>query len=105
MTHTKVRGGETRQLTDTLSFDDLAKHDMLVVQVGSLYSGDEELGSIGVGAGVCHRQEERFVMFPGERLICELFSVDRLSPGPVSGGKITTLDHEPAQGDIYNRGI
>lgn len=95
----KIGGGKMRRLTYTLSFDDLTKHDMFAVEVWSLYGGDEELRSIGVGAGIRHRQEEWLFMFPRECLICELFPVDRLSAGSISSGKIATLDHEPVQRD------
>ena len=73
---------------------------MFVVEMGSCYGGDEELGSVGVGAGVGHGQEEWFLMFRGERFIFEFFTVDRLSASPVSGGEITALDHKPIQMDI-----
>lgn len=68
---------------------------MFPVEVRSLRGGDEELRSVGVGAGVSHGQEEWFIVFLWERLICELFAVDRLPTSPVSGSEITTLDHEP----------
>lgn len=42
-------------LTETLSFDDLTKHDVFVVKMRSQRGGDEELGSVGIGAGVGHR--------------------------------------------------
>lgn len=98
--YARIGGGGKRQLTDTLSFDDLTECDMFVVEVGGWHSGDEELRSVGVGTGIGHRQEERLVVLPGERLVCELFTVDRLSAGPVSGSEITTLNHEPVQRDF-----
>ena len=36
---------------------DATKHNMLIVQPGSLHRGDEELGSVGVWTGVGHREE------------------------------------------------
>ena len=92
--HTRAGAGEELLLTNALSSDDLTKHDVLVIEVRSFHGGDEELGSIGVGASVGHRQEERLVMFPEESLIFKLFPVYRLSTGPVTGGEITALDHE-----------
>jgi len=86
--------GEEPLLTNALSSDDLTKYDMFVVEVRSFHGGDEELGSVGVGASVGHRQKERLVMLPGESLIFKLFPIYRLSTGPVTSGEITALDHE-----------
>ena len=38
------------------------KHHMLAIQMGCRSRSDEELGAVGVGASVCHRQEECFVV-------------------------------------------
>ena len=89
--------GEELLLTNTLSLDDLTKHDVFVVEVWSFLGGDEELGSVGIGASVGHRQEERFVVYLRECLILKLFPVDRLSAGPVTSGEIAALDHEAIQ--------
>lgn len=98
--HAKIKGGGRCKLTDALSSDDLAEHYMFVVEVGGLHGCDEELRSVGVGTGIGHRQEEWLVVLPGERFIRELFAVDRLSTGSVSGSEITALDHEPIQSDM-----
>jgi len=44
-------------------------------------SGDEELTSIGTGACVCHRKQERPVMLLLEILILKLGAVDRFTAG------------------------
>ena len=96
-----IQNPEESRLTDRNSVDDLAKHDVLAVKVGGQHGGDEELRSIDVGTDVGHRQEERFVVLPGERSIIEPLAVNRLTTGSVSGGEIATLDNEPTKGYSY----
>jgi hypothetical protein len=46
--------------------------------VGATY-GDEELGAVGVLAGVGHGEEERAVVLEGKVLVGELLTVDGLA--------------------------
>merc|ERR1719412_2410230 len=71
-----------------------AKDDMLVVQPLGLDSGDEELGSVGVGAGVGHGEQPGGAVLHQEVLIIELGTIDALSPRTIKILKISTLDHE-----------
>src|SRR5947209_2488660 len=65
---------------------------MLTVQVRRGAEGDEKLGAIGIGTGVCHRQNTRLVVFESKsaRLICKLISRSTRS---CSRG-VPTLGHE-----------
>jgi len=53
---------------------------MLVHDVGTGgYSGDEELGAVGVGAGVGHGKKTWFGVSQSEVLVCEFLTVDGFS--------------------------
>ena len=64
---------------------------MLVVQMLGLGGGDEELRSVGVGAGVCHGEQPGGVMLHKEVLVIELRTVDALSTCAIKILKISTL--------------
>ena len=57
----------------------------------SLGSRDEELSSVGVGAGVCHGEQAGGVMFYQEVFVIELGTVDALSACAIKILKISTL--------------
>ena len=72
------------------TFNHTSEDDMSAVQVRSgnldlnhiesmVYSGNEELGAVGVGTGVSHRQETGSVVAHSEVFISELVAVDRLT--------------------------
>ena len=42
---------------DVHAVDDFAEHGMAVIEVGGVNFGDEELGAVCVGAGVCHGED------------------------------------------------
>jgi hypothetical protein len=46
-----------------------------------MYSGDEELGAIGVGTGIGHRKETFFGMLQFEVFISEFLTIDGFSSG------------------------
>lgn len=75
-------------LDEVLALDDLAEDDVLAVEPRGDDGGDEELGSVGVGSGVGHRQEEGLVVLELEVLIGELVAVDRLSTSAVVVGEL-----------------
>jgi len=52
---------------------------VLAIEPTGDYGGDEELGPVGVGARVGHRQEEGLVVRELEVLVGELVTVDGLS--------------------------
>jgi len=43
------------------------------------YSGDEELGTIGIGTGVCHGEKTGFGMLQFEVFVCEFLTIDGFS--------------------------
>lgn len=67
---------------------------MLAVEPGAGDGGHEELGAVGVGAGVGHGQETGSGVLGLEVLIGELGAVDGLSAGTVVSGEVTALQHE-----------
>ena len=64
---------------------------MLVVQMLGLGCGDEELRSVGVGAGVGHGEQPGGVMLRQKILVIELRTVDALSASAIKILKISTL--------------
>jgi len=72
----------------------LAEDDMLAVEPRRLLSADEELRSVGTGAGVGHGEDAGTGMLPGEVLVGELVAVYGLAAGAVSGGEVAALAHE-----------
>jgi len=67
---------------------------VLVIQPSGLHGTDEELGSVGVGASVGHRQNSGAGVLQTEVLIGELVAIDGLASSAVVVGKIATLAHE-----------
>jgi hypothetical protein len=68
-------------------------------------SGDEELRSVGVLAGVGHGEQTRLSVLQLEVLVSELLSVDGLSTGTVSFGEVTTLKHEVGNNTVEGRSL
>lgn len=82
-------------LTDNLhTLNNLAENNVLAIQPGSLDSANEELGAVGVGTGIGHRQDTRAFVLQGEVLVSELFAVDAATTGTVVAGEVTALAHE-----------
>lgn len=67
---------------------------MLAVEPRGDDGGDEELGTVGVGAGVGHGEEEGSVVLKLKVLVGELVAIDGLASGAVAAGEIATLEHE-----------
>lgn len=57
----------------------------------SLFSANKELGSIGVGPSVGHRQDQRSSVLQCKVFICKLLPVDGFPSGSVASGEISTL--------------
>jgi len=88
-------GTKRLDLSDEVeTFGDLSKHDVLAVEPAGDDGGDEELGAVGVGAGVGHRQEPRLGVLQLEVLISKLLAVDGFATSAVSFRKVATLQHE-----------
>jgi len=79
---------------DVHAVDHRAKHDVLAVQMRRLGRADEELGAVGVGAGVGHGQDPWPGVLEVEVLVVELVAVDGLAAGAVVVREVTTLAHE-----------
>lgn len=88
---------------DALAIDNLAENNVLAIEVGGWNGGDEELATVGAGAGVGHGEQEGAVMLEVEILIGELLAVDRFAAGTVERSKVTTLDHELLDDPVENR--
>ena len=72
----------------------LTEDGVLAVKPGGHDGGDEELGPVGVGAGVGHGQEPGLGVLLDEVLVVELGAVDGLTTGAVPGGEVAALAHE-----------
>jgi len=87
---------------------------MLAIEPGSHHRGDEELGSVGVGPGIGHREKARLTVLQLEVLICKkrakellqdksgasrvptlkFLAIDGLATCTIVTGEITALKHE-----------
>ena len=72
----------------------LAKHHMLAIQPFSLGIADEKLGTICVGASVCHGQDVRTCMLQDGILIIRFLAIDGLATSVILVCEITTLAHK-----------
>lgn len=79
---------------DIHTLDNTAEDNVAVIEPGGLHGGDEELGSVGVGSGICHRHDSGASVSQDEVLILELVAVDGLSTSTVVVLEIATLAHE-----------
>jgi PIN domain nuclease of toxin-antitoxin system len=87
------------------TLDNFAEDDMGTIQPRGNDSGDEELRSVGVLAGVGHGEQTRLSVLQVEVLISELLSVDGLSTGAVSLGEVATLKHEVGDDTVEGRSL
>ena len=67
---------------------------MLAVEEGSFHCRDKELGSIGVGTRVSHRQDHWFTMLQDKIFVLEFFAIDTFTTSSVPPREITSLTHE-----------
>jgi hypothetical protein len=77
-----------------LLISNLAEDNVTAIQPASDNRGDEELGTVGVRAGVGHGEQAGAGVLQLEVLIGELLAVDGLATGAVAAGEITALDHK-----------
>ena len=71
----------------------LAKDHMLAIQPLSLGSADEKLGTVCVGASICHGQDARTRMLQEEILIIKFLPIDGLATS-VMVCEVTILAHK-----------
>jgi len=74
--------------------NDLAEDDVLAIEPTSNDGGDEELGSIGVGAGIGHGEHVWLLVLQLEVLIGKLLSKDGTSTRAVMTSEVASLEHE-----------
>ena len=67
---------------------------MFLIQVWSRAVADEELGAIGVGSSIGHRQNALVGMWKPDSLIFELLSVDAFASSAIAVGGISSLHHK-----------
>jgi len=82
-----------------------SENDVLAVQPRSLGSAEEELASVGVGAGVGHGQNSRPGVLLDEVFIGELVAVNGLAAGAVASGEVSALAHEPGDDAVESRSL
>ena len=70
---------------------DCSKDHVLAIQPPSLHGAQEELGAVGVWAGVGHGQNAWAGVLQSEVLICKLGTIDGLAASAISGCEVTTL--------------
>jgi len=73
---------------------DLAEHAVLTVQPRRGDRAEEELGSVGVRAGVGHGEHARAGVLVDEVLVRKLLAVDGFTSGSVAAGEVTSLAHK-----------
>ena len=84
-------------LDDIVALDDLAKNNMLVIEMRGLAGAHEELAAVGVGPSVGHGQASFtcvLARLASEAFIFKLVSVNRLSTSAVVVGEVAALAHE-----------
>jgi len=67
---------------------------MFAIEPAGLHRREEELASIGIGAGICHWKDTWTSVFQLEILIFELRSINGLSASAIMIGEISSLTHE-----------
>jgi len=81
-------------LDDVHAGCDAPEDDVLAVQPRGLGRAEEELASVGVGAGVGHGEDAGSGVLLDEILVGELVAVDGLAAGAVAAGEVASLAHE-----------
>ena len=71
-----------------------AEDDVFAVEPVGLDGGYEELGPVGVGAGVGHGEEAGGAVLHQEVLVVKLGSVDGLAASPVKPLEVSSLNRE-----------
>lgn len=92
-------------VNNVVALEDFAKDDVAAVQPGGDGSGDEELGTVGVGSGVGHRKKTLLGVLELEVLILELVAVDGLATSAVALGEVAALDHKVLDDAVERRSL
>ena len=78
---------------------------MTSVEPWCFFKGDEELGSVGVGASVSHGEDAGSGVLFLEVLVSEFVSVDGLTTSAVSGSEIAALAHEARDDSVESAAL
>jgi hypothetical protein len=89
-----LRSDSSHSLDDLNTRGNLTEDGVLAIEVREGVKSDEELGAVGVLAGISHREETTTDVLVDEVLILEFGAIDRLSACAVHIGEVTTLSHE-----------
>jgi len=89
-----LRAERLNLLDDVQAVDDLAEDNVLAIEPRGRNSGDEELRTVGVRAGIGHRQETGLSVLELEILVFELVAVNAFTASSVLVGEVTALQHE-----------
>jgi len=100
-----LRSKRFNLLYNVHAINDLAEHDMLAVQPAGLSSAQKELGAVGVGAGIGHRQDAGTGVLQTKVFVLKLIAVDGFATGAVVVGEIATLAHESRDNSMEGRSL
>ena len=73
---------------------DLAEDNVPAIEPGGDDGSDEELGAVGVGAGVGHGEHEGLLVCELEVLVCELLAVDGFAARALFQCRVSGIDAE-----------
>jgi len=76
------------------ALEDFAEDGVLAIQPRGENSGNEELGPVGVLAGICHRQEACFGVLQDKVFVVKLAAVDGEGAAAIAVGDVSSLDQE-----------
>eukprot|EP00042_Codosiga_hollandica_P035282 m.260347 g.260347 ORF g.260347 m.260347 type:complete len:274 (+) comp54600_c0_seq5:162-983(+) len=79
---------------DIHAVNDVAEDHMLAIEPVCLCSAEEELGPVGIGTRVGHREDTCTGVLQREVLVLECAPVDRLAACAVVSGEVAALAHE-----------
>lgn len=99
----RLRAERLDPLEHVHALDHRPEHHMPIVQPGRLHRRNEELGAVGVGPRVRHREDAGRRVLQREVLIGELVAVDRLATGAVVVGEVAPLTHEVGDDTMERR--
>jgi len=92
-------------LHNLLSLHNMPKDSVLAVQPVAGHERDEELGAVGVGAGVGHGELVGRAVGKREVLVSEFVTVNRLPPSAISFGEVPALTHEAGDDAVERRAL
>ena len=81
-------------MDDIHAVDHVPENDVLVVQPLGFHRADEELRTVGIWAGVGHREDSRFGVLELEVLILEFVAKNTLPTPTVTPREVAPLAHE-----------